>query len=64
MVDQEEYERHKISYRYSGIVDSKVKQGLHDLLERIKQGKAPFRDDWVLDYYKHWCKWKGEGTEA
>ncbi|UQZ84059.1 hypothetical protein SK3146_03291 [Paenibacillus konkukensis] len=64
VVDQEEYERHKICYHYSSIVDAKVKQGLSDLLQRIERGKAPFHDEWVHDYYRHWEKWKGQGTEA
>lgn len=64
IVDQEEYERHKICYHYSSIVDEKVQQGLQDLLLRIQQGQAPFHEEWVLDYYRQWEKWKDEGTEA
>jgi len=64
VVDQEEYERHKISYRYSEIVEKKVAQGLKDLQDRISEGKAPFCDEWVLDYYRHWVQSRGEGTEA
>lgn len=64
IVDQEEYERHKISYHYSSIVDAKVKQGLQDLLLRIEQGRAPFHEEWVHEYYRQWLKWKGKGTEA
>jgi protein associated with RNAse G/E len=64
IVDQEEYERHKITYHYSGIVDSKVKTGLRELLKRIDKGRAPFHEDLVRSYYEEWEKWKGPGTEA
>ncbi|MBE1443955.1 DUF402 domain-containing protein [Paenibacillus sp. OAS669] len=64
IVDEEEYERHKISYHYSNIVDTKVRQGLQDLLQRIREGRAPFREDWVLEYYRQWEQWKDQGTEA
>lgn len=64
IVDQEEYERHKQSYHYSGMVDGKVKQGLRDLLKRIEMGSAPFHDEWVHYYYREWEKWRGRGTEG
>jgi protein associated with RNAse G/E len=61
VVDQEEYERHKISYHYSDVVDGKVKAGLARLLERIHEGKAPFQEEQVIRYYK---LWKDLGTGA
>jgi protein associated with RNAse G/E len=64
VVDQDEYEQHKLMYHYSAIVEAKVKQGLRDLLIRIEQGHAPFHDEWVRFYYQEWEKWKGQGTEA
>ncbi|WP_248929742.1 DUF402 domain-containing protein [Paenibacillus hamazuiensis] len=61
VVDQEEYERHKLNYHYSAIVDAKVKAGLAALLERIERKAAPFRDDLVVQYYR---LWKDSGTGA
>ncbi|TBL71173.1 DUF402 domain-containing protein [Paenibacillus thalictri] len=61
VVDQEEYERHKLGYHYSSIVDAKVKAGLADLLQRIERKAAPFQDDLVFQYYR---LWKDGGTEA
>ncbi|TVY10325.1 DUF402 domain-containing protein [Paenibacillus cremeus] len=61
VVDQEEYERHKISYHYSPIVDSKVKQGLKDLLVRVRAGHSPFQDEWVRYYYEQWRDRGAEG---
>jgi len=61
VVDQEEYERHKLSYHYSPVVEVKVKQGLKDLLERVKGGHSPFQDDLVLFYYN---KWREHGAEG
>lgn len=54
VVDQDEYERHKLIYHYSDIVDAKVQQGLHDLLERLRKKEAPFQDELVISYYKQW----------
>ncbi|WP_284644990.1 DUF402 domain-containing protein [Paenibacillus silviterrae] len=58
VVDQEEYERHKISYHYSQAVDTLVKQGMETLLERLQRGAAPFQDQEVLRYYAEWERWK------
>lgn len=46
VVDQEEYERHKQMYHYSAIVDTKVKQGLHDLLARVRGASRLFKTIW------------------
>jgi protein associated with RNAse G/E len=62
VVDQEEYERHRINYRYSETVESKVRQGLDALLERIARQAAPFRDEWVLHYYELWKGQENGGT--
>jgi protein associated with RNAse G/E len=62
VVDQEEYERHKLLYHYSGVVDGKVRQGLKDLMKRIESDEAPFCDDSVYYYYREWQKWKGRET--
>ncbi|MED4603165.1 DUF402 domain-containing protein [Paenibacillus validus] len=61
VVDQEEYERHKQMYHYSAIVDTKVKQGLHDLLARVRGGEPPFQDDLVNMYYQKWLERRSEG---
>jgi protein associated with RNAse G/E len=54
VVDEDEYDRHRLIYRYSEIVESKVKQGLEHLLKRAQNSLPPFQDDIVLDYYKKW----------
>jgi protein associated with RNAse G/E len=56
VVDQEEYERHKTSYRYSPLVEKKVKRGMDLLLERVNKGQSPFQDEQVLRYYELWEK--------
>jgi protein associated with RNAse G/E len=56
VVDQEEYERHKVDYHYSAIVENKVKLGLNQLLERVNEGLPPFQDEQVLRYYELWEK--------
>jgi len=60
IVDQEEYELHKQNYHYSSVVERKVMDGLDSLLKRLKNGKAPFQDDLVLNYYELWKKGKQE----
>jgi hypothetical protein len=54
VVDQDEYERHKLDYHYSDVVDAKVKSGLSSLLRRIERKEAPFQDELVLYYYRLW----------
>jgi protein associated with RNAse G/E len=56
VVDQEEYERHKVGYHYSDIVEKKVMQGMELLLERVNNGQSPFHDEPVLRYYDLWEK--------
>jgi protein associated with RNAse G/E len=56
VVDQEEYERHKTSYRYSPLVEKKIKRGMDQLLERVNKGQQPFQDEQVLRYYELWEK--------
>ncbi|QGQ98597.1 DUF402 domain-containing protein [Paenibacillus psychroresistens] len=54
IVDQHEYERHRINYRYSKIVESKVQAGLDDLIRRIDNKMPPFHDELVWAYYDLW----------
>jgi uncharacterized protein len=61
VVDQEEYERHKLSYHYSQVVQEKVQDGLEQLLERIHRGDSPFQDDWIMRYYRLWLDREKDG---
>jgi hypothetical protein len=54
IVDQEEYEMHKINYHYSEVVERKVKSGLDALLERAKRAAPPFAAETALAYYEMW----------
>lgn len=54
VVDEEEYARHKLSYHYSQEVEDKVKLGLESLLQRIHDGRPPFQDKVVQQYYELW----------
>ncbi|MFS0726134.1 DUF402 domain-containing protein [Paenibacillus sp. 1P07SE] len=53
-VDRDEYEQHKIAYRYSPLVARKVEEGLRLLNERIACAQAPFNDTIVYGYYNAW----------
>jgi protein associated with RNAse G/E len=54
VVDEDEYENHKNLYRYTPLVQQKVKSGLHRLLERIERRDPPFAGEKVLSYYDWW----------
>lgn len=54
IVDQEEYAAHRVSMCYFATLEEKIEDGLNLLLRRIKDGKAPFRDDLVVKYYRDW----------
>ena len=61
IVDQDEYERHKLGYHYSSLVETKVKEGLAALLALVNGDKPPFQDDMVIYYYEQWEKYKSGG---
>ena len=54
LVDQDEYERHKVSYHYSPAVEEKVRDGLAQLNERVDKKAEPFNNKQVLAYYDWW----------
>jgi protein associated with RNAse G/E len=56
LVDQDEYELHKVKYFYSNLVDQKVQSGLSALMGLIKSNKQPFQDDVIYRYYADWKK--------
>lgn len=60
LVDQDEYERHKISFHYSPAVEQKVEEGLKRLTARMEGRQSPFEDKLVLEYYEWWKKEWGE----
>jgi protein associated with RNAse G/E len=60
IVDQHEYERHKINYRYPKIVETKVQAGLDGLLRRMELNAHPFQDEHVWAYYEMWKHMKTE----
>ncbi|MEW9702423.1 DUF402 domain-containing protein [Paenibacillus sp. SI8] len=62
VVDQEEYERHKLYYHYSSLVEEKVQEGLAAVLELVHAGKPPFQDDLVLYYYEQWEMMRNGGA--
>jgi protein associated with RNAse G/E len=59
VVDEEEYQTHRLLYQYPPIVESKVRCGMDALMERMKQGLAPFQDDEALRYYDLWKNREG-----
>ncbi len=63
IVDQDEYEQHKLLYHYPRQVEDKVRQGLNALLSRIEHKQAPFRDEVVMRYFEDWLALFGESEE-
>ncbi|MFC5450723.1 DUF402 domain-containing protein [Paenibacillus aestuarii] len=62
LVDEEEYERHKLNYHYSPLVEEKVQEGLAAVLELANESRPPFHDAHVLYYYEQWEKQKSGGA--
>ncbi len=54
ILDQAEFDHHRTVYRYSGLVEKKVKQGLKSLLDRVQKKRQPFHDEIIHDYYNRW----------
>ncbi|MDQ6423557.1 DUF402 domain-containing protein [Paenibacillus sp. LHD-117] len=63
IVDQDEYEQHKLIYHYPRHVEDKVRDGLNALLARIEKNGAPFQDDIVNRYFENWLALFGEAEE-
>lgn len=61
VVDQDEYEMHKMTYHYPKMVEDKVRDGLKSLLERMDKGLLPFHEQQVRTYYEDWYQKVGEG---
>jgi protein associated with RNAse G/E len=61
IVDQHEYERHRINYHYSTIVELKIQAGLEALNRRIDNKLPPFHDEQVWAYYDLWKRMKETG---
>ncbi|ANE45429.1 hypothetical protein SY83_02800 [Paenibacillus swuensis] len=61
VVDQDEYDTHRLKLHYSEVVEHKVQEGLKQLLERVNNRIPPFQDDIVQHYYN---TWKLSGGEA
>lgn len=54
VLDEDEYNKHRKLYHYSQTVEDKVKAGLNELLERVKERQDPFDDSLVQAYYQLW----------
>lgn len=54
IVDEEEYEAHRTLYQYPPVVERKVKEGLNELLARMREGRAPFLAGESQKYYELW----------
>lgn len=62
-LDRDEFARHKAEYRYSGLVQAQVDQGLRKLLDKIAAHDSPFGDAAVHSYYDEWKKQCNEGEK-
>ncbi|MDK8182764.1 DUF402 domain-containing protein [Paenibacillus sp. UMB4589-SE434] len=57
VVDRDEYDHNRLVYRYSELVERKVSTGLEAVMERIREGRAPFQDEAVCWYFEQWKLW-------
>lgn len=65
LVDQDEYDRHRLSYHYSPAVEQKVQEGLAELMGRASQGAEPFNWRQVNAYYDWWkTNWGSNRTSG
>jgi uncharacterized protein len=63
ILDEDEYNKHRKLYHYSQAVEEKVKLGLGELLELVKQRQDPFDDHSVLEYYQLWKNSVKDGSQ-
>jgi hypothetical protein len=53
-LDRDEFNRHKVEYRYDAEVLMRIEQGLQRLKDRLVRREAPFQDEEVHKYYRDW----------
>ncbi|WP_276356690.1 DUF402 domain-containing protein [Cohnella caldifontis] len=56
-LDRDEFDRHRVDYRYDEEVVARIERGLERLNARIEAGGVPFRDEPVRRYYREWKKY-------
>lgn len=61
VLDEAEYEAHKIKYKYSELVERKVRSGLSALLAALEGRRGPFREDVAQSYYETWVRKTASG---
>lgn len=54
LVDEEEYELHKMKYRYSPLIEEKVEAGVQELVARVDRQDPPFQDSIIQRYFDEW----------
>lgn len=64
VIDQGDYERHKLLYHYNDEVQRKVELGLDKLLDRIEHDRAPLDQEAVMHYFKLWKTYRGVQGDA
>ncbi|WP_123043375.1 DUF402 domain-containing protein [Cohnella candidum] len=55
-LDRDEFNRHRLEYRYDAEVLARIDDGLARLKERLECRSVPFGDEQVRRYYEEWKK--------
>ena len=56
VLDEAEYEAHKVKYKYSQLVEQKVRGGLASLMAALEGRRGPFREEVARSYYETWVR--------
>ncbi|MDF2605936.1 MAG: hypothetical protein K0S34_126 [Bacillales bacterium] len=56
LLDEDEYEKHRIEMNYPEVIDQILKQNINILLGWIKDKKGPFAPDFINKWYKSYLE--------
>lgn len=58
ILDEVEYQRHRLEMKYTAVLDYKLKEALFALIKKYDQQEFPFIDEKIFAYYQEFLKRK------
>jgi protein associated with RNAse G/E len=56
LLDEDEYEKHRVEMNYPEVIDQILKQNITILLQWIKEKRGPFAPDFIEKWYKRYLE--------
>ncbi|MGP7819231.1 nucleoside tri-diphosphate phosphatase [Niallia sp. 01092] len=59
LLDEDEYERHRVEMNYPSVIDNILKSHVNQLIDWIHQRKGPFAPDFIDLWYERFLTYRG-----